>query len=142
MIAEFINSPVFIAVLGAFFTLIGWGFTTLFSKFKEVDFKLETAKDKITQLEFSSVEMIATKVTLSNFGSRLGSLESEDAVLKSNLEQIKTALNDEKAERQQSSQVMLDILSKLGELTTQMAVITTRLENIDRRLTRLEAKVQ
>ena len=140
MIAEFINSPAFIAVLGAFFTLIGWGFTTLFGKFKSVDDKLETAKDKITQLEFSSVEMIATKVTLSNFGSRIGSLEGEDAVLKSNFEQIKQALNDEKAERQQSSQVMLDILSKLGELTTDMAVITTRLESIDARLTRLENK--
>lgn len=140
MIAEFINSPFFIAVLGAFFTLIGWGFTTLFGKFKSVDDKLETVRDKITQLEFSSLEVIATKVTLSSFGSRIGSLENEDAVLKSNLEQIKTALSDEKAERQQSSQVMLDILSKLGELTTQMAVIATKLENIDSRLTKIEAK--
>lgn len=129
MINEFINSPIFIAILGVFFTVIGWGFTTLFGKFKSVDDDFGKVSDKIKELELSqakheqsSIELINIRTSLKGFGARIGDTESEVAVMQSNNNNVMEALKEIKTSEKETSQAFISTLTQLQKAIQNMSV--------------------
>ena len=113
--------------------MTGWAFTSIFSKFKAIDIKIEMNKNKLKEdialLELaqakhdqSSVELINIRTSLQGFGVRIGDTESEMAVMQSNHNNVMDSLKEIRSSEKETAQAFISTLTELQKTIQSMSV--------------------
>lgn len=124
--SDIVNSPIFIAIITAFFSIVGWLLNTLFSKIKEIDVRLDVNKDKVQALEFNSAEIVNIKDSIAGIGKRVGDVESQSLLHSSNYNQMSDMIKEMRSDAKEMAQMMADMMSKLNDISVKVAILTER----------------
>lgn len=124
--SDFINSPIFIAVLTCILTIIGTLLKGLWTALGKAD-------ERLKALEISTNDIDGVKGSIANLGARLGSSEAKNAVFDQIVSQLHDALQDIRSAEKENNEAFTSILASINEVKTDLSVIKFRLDSQDRK---------